>query len=105
MPRRGAADVVVAITEDDLSTQVLRGENRGRQLVHSAVVRSLVTVAHASVNEHEASVTTTVALDPHWSAAHLRAVGFVQEQSSRRIIAAGSSALMPAVSSQRNEVR
>lgn len=105
VPRRGAADVIVAITEDDLSTQVLRGENRGRQLAHSAVVRLLATVAHASANEHEASATTTMTLDSHWSAAHLRAVGFIQEQSSRRIIAAGSSALMPAVSSQRHEVR
>ena len=91
VPRRSNADLIVAVTEDDLSTQVLRGENRGRQLVHSAVVRSLVTVGHANVNEREASVTTTVTLDPHWSAAHLRAVGFIQEQSSRRIVAAGSS--------------
>ena len=91
VPRRSSADLIVAVTEDDLSTQVLRGENRGRQLVHSAVVRSLVTVGHANVNEREASVTTTVTLDRHWNAAHLRAVGFIQEQSSRRIIAAGSS--------------
>lgn len=95
VPRRSTADLMVAITEDDLSTQVLRGENRGRQLVHSAVVRTLVTAGRASVGEHEATAATTVTLDPQWSAPHLRAVGFIQEQNSRRIIAAGSSALRP----------
>ena len=105
VPSRSNADLIVALTEDDLSTQVLRGENRGRQLAHSAVVRSLVTVGHARVNEHEASVTTTVTLDPHWSAAHLRAVGFIQEHNSRRIVAAGSSALLPAAWKERHETR
>src|SRR5262249_20154955 len=39
------ADVLVAITEDGLHTEVKRGENQGRSLTHAAVVRDLVTVA------------------------------------------------------------
>ena len=42
--RAEPADVTVAITEDSLVTEVRRGENRGRTLRHTAVVRSMMTV-------------------------------------------------------------
>ena len=103
--RRGPADIVVAVTEDDLTTQVLRGENKGRQLVHSAVVRTLTTAARVGASEHEASTTATIALDPHWNAAHLRIVGFIQEQDSRRIIAASSSPLLSPATTTKQETR
>src|SRR4051812_7037792 len=41
---RGGADLVVAITEDQLWSDVKRGENRGRVLKHAAVVRQLTTI-------------------------------------------------------------
>ena len=101
--RQGAADLVVAVTEDDLSTQVLRGENKGHQLVHSAVVRTLMTVAPVGVNERDAAVATAVTLDPHWNLPHVRVVGFIQEQKTRRIIAAGATSLLPPASHPRQE--
>ena len=91
--RHGPADVVVAVTEDDLSSRVQRGENQGRLLVHSAVVRTLSTAARVGALEHEATLDTTVPLDPRWNRPRLRFVAFVQEQESRRIIAAGASPL------------
>ncbi|MEO6223668.1 MAG: DUF1223 domain-containing protein [Vicinamibacterales bacterium] len=89
--RRGMADIVVAVTEDDLATQVQRGENRGRRLLHAAVVRRFAHAAQLGGDEHEATVTATVALDPAWIAQNVRLMAFVQEQKSRRIIAASSS--------------
>ena len=41
-------DIIVAVTEDRLRTEVKRGENQGRTLTHAAVVRELRTVAEAS---------------------------------------------------------
>ena len=38
------ADVIVALTEDQLTSDVQRGENRGRLLKHGAVVRSLTAL-------------------------------------------------------------
>src|SRR4051794_37180018 len=39
---KGECDVLVAVTEDDLQSDVRRGENAGRKLSHAAVVRRLV---------------------------------------------------------------
>src|SRR5262245_25901355 len=41
--RGDRADIIVAITEDGLRSNVTRGENHGRVLAHAAVVRSLAT--------------------------------------------------------------
>jgi hypothetical protein len=86
----GPADVMLAITEDDLATEVRRGENRSRHLQHAAVVRRLEKIG--TVSEKAASdpmtVSHTAKLDRSWRADRLRAVVFVQEQKSRRILGA-----------------
>jgi hypothetical protein len=46
--QREAADVMVAVTEDRLVSHVAAGENRGRRLTHSAVVRVLTRVGTLS---------------------------------------------------------
>ncbi len=93
--RTGNADVVVAITQDGLVTRVQRGENHGRTLSHSAVVRSLASVGHLNPRQFDVNLSTTIRLDPGWESGTLRIVAFVQEATSRRIIAAGSALLLP----------
>ena len=44
-PRDDPADLMVAITEDRLRTDVKHGENQGRTLTHTAVLRDMRTVA------------------------------------------------------------
>src|SRR5580704_13850216 len=63
------ADVLVAVTEDHLMTEVRRGENRGRTLKHSAVVRSLTTVGTLSPGESEWSTSVSVPLVADWTTA------------------------------------
>jgi hypothetical protein len=92
-----SADIVVAVLEDGLTSRVERGENHGRTLSHDAVVRRLTTAGHLAPEKREADLSTTVKLDPGWKPGALRIVAFVQESTSRRIVAAGSS---PIVSSQ-----
>jgi hypothetical protein len=90
---RDAADVLVAITEDNLSTDVRRGENGGRTLKHSAVVRSLTTVGALPPNDHAWSTSASLPLAPEWKPENLRVIVFVQEHQRRRIHGAGASRL------------
>lgn len=79
------ADLLLAVTEDGLHTDVKRGENQGRSLTHAAVVREMVTVA--SVTASGSPVRTTVRVDPSWRRDALKIVAFVQQRRSRHVIA------------------
>ncbi len=89
--RHGAADLVVAVTEDNLVSRVSRGENRGRVLSHGSVVRSLTTVARLDATDTSSADARLITVDAGWALRSLRIVGFVQEQGSRRILGAGSA--------------
>jgi hypothetical protein len=94
---RESVDVLVAVAEDNLLSQVRRGENGGRTLRHSAVVRRLTSVGTLSPHDHAWSARASVVLEPEWEEANVRVVSFLQERESRRIVGAGSSRLGPAV--------
>jgi hypothetical protein len=79
------ADIIVAVTEDRLRTEVKRGENQGRTLTHAAVVRELRAVGEAS--GPSPSDDAKIKLAPEWVRAHLKVVAFVQERGSRRVLA------------------
>ena len=85
------ADIVVAVTEDHLSTEVKRGENQGRTLTHAAVVRELRTVAEALGPSPSGDVKIKIA--PEWIRANLKVVAFVQERGSRRVLATAAMAV------------
>ena len=84
-----AADVLLAITETGLSTQVGRGENAGHLLRHAAVVRALRPLGTVAAGG-TFSTAAPLALDPSWQTANLRAVVLVQEPASRRLVGVGS---------------
>jgi hypothetical protein len=85
------ADLVVAITEDDLSSNVTRGENHGRVLKHAAVVRRLTTIGDAPAPGAPARIE--LALDSGWKRERLTVVAFVQERRSRTILASAATRL------------
>lgn len=85
------ADVFLAVTEDNLSSSVGGGENAGRHLFHSAVVRELVPIGTATGGTFTASPTVT--LPSGWRRGHLHAVVFAQERISRRIVGASEISL------------
>lgn len=83
------ADLWVAITEDGLETEVHRGENAFRRLRHGGVVRKLQQVKPFAVPfPDHVSATAVIEVDPTWSVERLRAVAFLQERSSRRVLGA-----------------
>jgi hypothetical protein len=88
----GTADVLVAVTEDNLVSDVRRGENRGRTLRHSAVVRTLLPVGVLTPQDQAFSTTASVPLPPDWKTENIRVISFVQERQSRRIVGAGWAA-------------
>ena len=86
-----ASDVVVAIAEDNLASDVRHGENGGKRLKHSGVVRRFLTVGTLMPHTRGWSGTTSVAVAPEWKSADLKVISFLQEQQSRRVVAAGWS--------------
>ncbi len=85
------AEVYLAVTEDNLSSSVGGGENAGRHLAHSAVVRELVPLGTVTGSSFAAS--PAVAIKSGWRRGHLHAVVFAQERASRRIIGASEISL------------
>ncbi len=81
------ADVVLAITEDGLSSSVGGGENAGRHLEHAAVVRQLTVIGTTSGSAFTASPTVGA------GKGRRHAVVFVQERESRRIVGAAQADL------------
>lgn len=77
------AQVVLAITEDNLTTQVGSGENGGRTLHHAAVVRELRQIG--LLHEGSFDATVPLKLDKDWKSSDLRAVVFVQQVASGKI--------------------
>jgi hypothetical protein len=85
-------DVLVAITQDGLSSNVQAGENKNRLLSHIAVVRSLDKAG--SFNGREPfTVTRPLSLDKAWPRNTLKAVVIVQDGRSRKVVGVGSCRL------------
>jgi len=91
-----AAEVWLAITETGLHSAVTRGENAGEDLHHAAVVRSMRKIGEAKP-EGETSFAgdAAVPLQKEWKRENLRAVLFVQEKRSRRILGAAEIRIAP----------
>ena len=92
-PQTDRADIIVVVAEDRLRSNVTRGENHGRTLTHTAVVRSLTAAGEATGPSAEAR--TTLAIDPAWRRDALRIVAFVQQRRGGAILAAGAIPFEP----------
>ena len=83
--------VLLAITEDGLTTSVANGENSGRVLQHSGVVRELRQMGTTSAGVFLG--TAPIVPAQGWKRRDLRVVVFVQRPGSREIIGAAGVAL------------
>ena len=88
--------VWLAVTESGLQSSVNSGENAGRVLHHSATVRSLHKIGVASTGAGPVSFTGTpdVKIESRWNREKLRAIVFIQEKKSGKILG-GASAKIP----------
>ena len=87
-----ATEVLLAITESGLASQIGRGENAGRLLQHAAVVRQLLPLGWVGADGTFAA-NPALALNASWKRPNLRAVALVQEVASRRIVGAATCAI------------
>ena len=90
------AELLVAIIEKDLKTDIRGGENKGRLLSHAPVVRSLTMLG--DVEGEGAVIRGSLPIRPDWQLSNVSVVAFVQERDSRHVLAA---AVVPARSPAR----
>jgi hypothetical protein len=87
-------DVLLAVTEDNLSNNVRAGENSGRTLTHSAVVRELHRLG--STSDEKFDKTVNLPDKSGWKKDNLRAIVLVQNPSSGVILGAAEVPYTPA---------
>lgn len=88
----GHVDLVVAMTGDRVASNISRGENAGLQVVHRAVVRELRTV-ETLVSDGPVKAQWELHIAKEWKRENFRAVAFLQDRSTRRILGAAGLAL------------
>ena len=87
-PKAGKkAEVFLALALDHAQSQVSRGENSGRTLPHTGVVRKLVKIGELKAGE-KFSKGVEFKIDPALKAENLRVIAFVQESGPGPVLGA-----------------
>ncbi len=89
IPKHEAATVYLATAEDRISTNVRGGENGGNTLSHTSVVRKLQSVGPLTAGELNYKSSVDLPASSAWKKENLKYVVFVQEDVSKKVIAAG----------------
>jgi hypothetical protein len=82
-----SADVYLAVALDHVDTQVLRGENGGRHMAHTAVVRQLVRIGKLERGQGFVQ-DVQVKLNPGIGPDNLRVIAFVQIPGPGKLLGA-----------------
>ena len=77
--------LVLALTQDNLSSDVEGGENAGRTLVHNAVARYMAPIGQLS-GPGRVTAAQTITLNPQWPRGGLNLIAFLQDPRSRKIL-------------------
>ena len=86
VPKHENATVFLAIAEDNLSTNIKGGENSGRKLEHTSVVRELKSVGMLTAEQNNFEGVVAPQFQPNWKKENLKLVVFIQENASRKIL-------------------
>jgi hypothetical protein len=86
------ADVLLAVAQDGLSTEVTAGENASKHLQHTGVVRSLTRIGHVAKGAPVHLEAVKVPIDGAWTSGTLRAVVLVQDATTREVYGTGQLA-------------
>ncbi len=77
----------LAIAEDNLKSNVKRGENSGRVLEHVSVVRDLNLLGNLTPDDKNFEKEISLQLKEDWKKENLKIVAFVQAKDSKKIYA------------------
>ena len=89
LPEHENTTVYLAIAEDNLVSNVARGENSGKTLEHQSVVRELKTVGILNSRQKTLEIETSLQLNSNWKRDNLKIIVFAQENGSRKILGVG----------------
>jgi hypothetical protein len=89
-PSSSHAKVLLAITEEGLTTAVKNGENGGKTLHHAAVVRQLRELG--VMNKDSFVATADVGRHADWNAAQMKVAVLVQDAGTGKIVGAAAIA-------------
>ncbi len=89
IPKHEAATVYLVAAEDRITTNVRGGENDGRSLAHTSVVRKLQSIGPLSALESNYKTSVDLPTNVGWKKENLKYVVFVQEDASKKILAVG----------------
>src|SRR5207244_1902134 len=65
------AQVILAVTENNLASNVTKGENEGHRLLHSSVVRNMSIIGEVA-GKTEFAATTLISVNKTWKLENLR---------------------------------
>lgn len=85
LPAHENSYVWLAIAEDNLQTNVKRGENGGRTLDHTSVVRDMKLVGNVASNVKNFETDAPFQLQSNWKKENLKFVVFVQGENTKKI--------------------
>ncbi|MEP6900776.1 MAG: DUF1223 domain-containing protein [Actinomycetota bacterium] len=89
LPEHENTTVYLAIAENNLVSNVARGENSGKKLEHQSVVRELKAIGNLNAQQKSSEIETTLPMNSIWKQENLRIIVFAQENSSRKILGVG----------------
>lgn len=81
------ATVFLAFTESNLVRKIGRGNNAGKTLEHSSVVRSVRSIGMIEADKNSFFAETLIDIPMDWARENVKIVVFVQENQSRKILA------------------
>jgi hypothetical protein len=82
----GKVNVWLAIAEDGVESDVKKGENAGKKLAHTGVVRSLQLLGAIEVGQASFTATAKPSLAFAWKKENLRAVAWLQAVGSHKVL-------------------
>ncbi|HTK37556.1 MAG TPA: DUF1223 domain-containing protein [Pyrinomonadaceae bacterium] len=85
--KHGDATAYLAVAEDNIKSNVRGGENAGSSFVHMSVVREFDTLGKIGADADNVAFQTQLSKNKDWQAENLKYVAFVQENSTRKILA------------------
>jgi len=82
--------VILAVTESKLSSNVTDGENAGHKLAHTSVVRNITPIGQIDGDgKKDFNATTLISIDKNWNKDNLRAIVFLQDKTNHQVLGAG----------------
>jgi hypothetical protein len=85
LPEYENASVFLALSEDNLISNVKRGENSGKTLEHASVARELKSIGNINAQDKSFETETVFQIQPNWKKENVKLVVFVQGNQNRKI--------------------